>query len=100
MSYNVDFRGNLAFEKKINKKIRTAVEEFDSNWIIEDDDLVWNGSDDSEEFLSKLSYILERIIAPNNNKVDGLIKWRGEDMGDSGEIEVKDNVLTFRGGHI
>ncbi len=105
MSYNIDFRGqlDLDFGKKSKKKVKEIVEEIEaheSNWAVEENSVVWNGSDNSENFLDNLKDIIDSILKKYGVTANGLIKWRGEDMGDSGEIEVKDNSFKFIGGHI
>ncbi len=105
MSYNTDFRGqlDLDFGKKSKKKVTEIlkeIEDHESNWTSGENCIVWDEADDSEHFLDTLKDIIDSILKKHSVVANGTIKWRGEDMGDSGTIEVKDNAFKFIGGHI
>ena len=106
MYYNTEFRGNLNLDfgkrsKKRKEELIKTIEDHSSNWIVEEDTLCWNGESDSEEsqkYLNDLKEVLDDILFKNGVKVNGIIKWRGENMGDTGEIVVVDNLITSKGG--
>ncbi len=98
VGYAMKFRGafDLKFKNKSQaKKIKIELEDLDINWIIEDDQLKWNGSDVCDNYLEHLKDVLENIFNRNNVGVEGEVRWLGEDMGDNGVIYISDGVMSF-----
>ncbi len=101
MSYYIQFKGDLDLNfksKTQKKKIHKRVDELETGWTIEDTKLKWDESKDSANYLKWLKYILTEEFAPENIIANGTIRWLGEDMGDSGEIIITDNHLSYKGG--
>ncbi len=103
MSYNTVFKGQLYLEynkktsKAERKRIQKRVKDLEINWVVENDQLKWNGALFSTNYLKHLKDILDDIFTPEGVTANGIIKWLGEDMGDSGTIIVTSNHLTFKG---
>jgi len=73
-------------------------------WIVSDykqnDILEWDGSEKFYSYIDWLKYLMENFFIPWGYVLNGTIKWQGENMGDTGLIEVKDNniiVYTLNG---
>lgn len=65
-------------------------------WVPDDEGtyLQWDGNEKFYNYVEWIEYIVDKILAPNRYKVNGEVKWQGEDMDDRGKIIVVDNVIT------
>jgi hypothetical protein len=67
-------------------------------WIITEDgeELVWNGGEKFYYYVEWLKYLIDRFFEPWEIKLNGKIRWEGEDDRDRGVIVVKDNVVGIQ----
>jgi hypothetical protein len=63
---------------------------------IEGTHLEWDGNEKFYSYIPWLKYIVEKILAPCGYSISGTVFWQGEDPNDTGNIWVKDNVITFK----
>lgn len=59
--------------------------------------LMWDGNEKFYNYVEWLKYIIA-YLKPKGYKVNGSVKWYGEDREDIGIIDTKDNVVTTREG--
>ncbi len=103
MVYVTQFKGNLdlTFKNKAQrKKVQKQIEELEASWMVDGDHLKWDGSENTENYIKWLKHILVHIMKEEGVSANGEIRWKGEDMGDSGLFEVVDNHLVTKGGHV
>lgn len=55
--------------------------------------LRWNGSEKFYNYIEWLEYLIESKLHTHGYKVNGSVKWRGEDFEDFGVINVKDSIV-------
>ena len=69
-------------------------------WNPSDDgtEIVWDGSEKFYHYIEWLEYLIATFLKPWGYKVNGIVEWQGEDRGDTGVIEVVDNVVTTHEG--
>lgn len=67
-------------------------------WIPSDngDCLEWDGGEKFYKYVEWITYIIDKILKPNGYKVNGEVKWQGDEMDDRGLIIIKDNIITER----
>jgi hypothetical protein len=67
-------------------------------WVPTEDGtgIEWDGSEKFYEYIKWLEYLIENFLKPWGYKVNGLVEWFGEERSDTGEITVKDNVVTSK----
>ena len=53
--------------------------------------LEWDGAEKFYEYIPWLKYLISDFLAPWGYKLNGEVKWEGEDHSDHGLIRVKDN---------
>jgi hypothetical protein len=56
--------------------------------------IVWDEGEKFYDYVEWLQYLIEHFLAPWGYKLNGTVKWYGEDHDDRGRIVVKDNVVT------
>jgi hypothetical protein len=61
-------------------------------------EIVWDGSEKFYNYVEWIEYLIDTFLEPWGYKVNGSVVWQGEDTGDVGVIEVKDNVVTKHEG--
>lgn len=67
-------------------------------WVINGNKLEWDGGEKFYNYEEWLLYMIENFFAPSGYKLNGVIKWQGEESQDKGAIQVTDNVIhTIRG---
>ncbi len=68
-------------------------------WILYDNEtLIFD--EESEKFsgyVSWLRYLIKNVFAPNGYKLNGAMRWMGEDILDSGAIQIENNKIIVRG---
>lgn len=71
-------------------------------WLIQEDKqtIMWDGGEKFYYYSEWITYLIDRILKPRGYVVNGEVEWNGEDHGDFGKIEVKDNVVTVKKGTI
>lgn len=62
-------------------------------WIVEDGELFWNGGEKFYHYTEWLEYLIKHFFAPWGYKLNGQIRYQGEDSDDRGVIYVKDNAV-------
>jgi hypothetical protein len=69
-------------------------------WVPTDDgtEIEWNGAEKFYHYIEWLEYIIENFLKPWGYKLNGLVEWQGEERGDTGVIQVVDNVVTSHEG--
>lgn len=68
-------------------------------WIPTEDGLSieWDGGEKFYNYTEWIYYIINKILLPNGYTLNGSVQWRGEEFGDDGFMEVRDNVLFVNG---
>lgn len=62
--------------------------------------LEWDGSEKFYDYVEWLQYLITNFFQPWGIKLNGQIKWSGEDTSDVGIIIVKNNKVTTKKGKI
>lgn len=57
----------------------------------------WDGGEKFYNYIEWLEYVIANILEPRGYKMNGEVKWFGEDRYDVGYITITDNKLTIRG---
>jgi len=67
-------------------------------WMMDEDKqtIDWDGGEKFYEYEEWLTYLIERILKPRGYKLSGSVYWSGEEDEDTGEIIIKDNVMTVK----
>lgn len=60
------------------------------------DGIEWNGVEKFYDYIEWLEYIIEHFLSPWGYKVNGKVTWHGEEAGDVGIIEVKNNQVKSK----
>ena len=108
MGYTTDFDGYLETNKPLTIVEKETINNFSDErhegskypgiwcqWIIADDNkLKWNGGEKFYNYVEWLRYLIDNFFEKWDIKLNGTIKWRGEDMNDIGKIVVEDNKVT------
>ena len=64
-------------------------------WILEDNEtLNWDGGEKFYNYVEWLEYLIKNFFEPWGIKLNGKLKWQGEDNSDMGKIEVIDNIIN------
>lgn len=71
-------------------------------WIPTQDKLgiEWNGSEKFYSYIEWITYIIDRILVPNDYILNGEVEWIGEERNDMGKIVVTNNVVQTKCGRI
>lgn len=67
-------------------------------WIIENNELVWDGGEKFYNYVEWLEYLINNFFGPLGYILNGEISWQGEDMDDCGIIYVEDNYVSTQDG--
>lgn len=64
-------------------------------WIYSEEDNIieWNGGEKFYNYVDWIKYIIEKILNPNGYKLNGVVKWQGEESFDRGEIQITNNKV-------
>ena len=65
-------------------------------WVPSDDggSLEWNGSEKFYYYVEWLDYIAANFLIPWGRKLDGIVRYQGEEADDFGEIRAHSNVIV------
>ena len=63
-------------------------------------ELKWDGGEKFYNYIEWLEYLIKHFFAPWGIKLNGKIRWNGEDSYDVGLITVKNNLVTYKEGTI
>lgn len=58
----------------------------------------WDGGEKFYHYAEWLTYIINNFLAPKGYVLNGQVSWQGEDSGDIGVLEVKDNKVIEHAG--
>ena len=67
-------------------------------WVLSKDgkELMWDGGEKFYNYVEWLEYMIKNFFEPWGIKLDGVIKWSGEDREDIGSIKVVKNKVTAK----
>ena len=51
----------------------------------------WDGSEKFYHYVEWLQFLIDHFLKPNDIRLDGLVKWEGEDWTDRGIIYIQDD---------
>lgn len=115
MGYNTDFEGSFAFDEELDQETLDRINKFADErhegkgfpgiwcqWVVTDDGKVlkWDENEKFYNYVEWLQYIIDNIVKPKGYVINGSVEWTGEERGDYGLIEVKDNIVTTKKGYI
>jgi len=60
--------------------------------------ILWDGNEKFYQYQDWITYIVNKILAPNGYILNGIVTWQGESDDDKGSITIKDNIITITGG--
>lgn len=58
--------------------------------------LEWDGGEKFYNYIEWLEYIIEKVLIPNGYKLNGEVKYYGEETNDKGTITIIDNDITVK----
>ena len=115
MGYNTDFNGEFNLDKRLDLQheallINFAEDRHDTGacpgawcgWVPNEDGtaIVWNEQEKFYDYIEWIKYLIEVYLTPWGYVVNGSVYWYGEEGGDTGRIDVENNVVTVRHGRI
>lgn len=115
MGYNTDFEGKFEFDEELDLETLNRLKELNKDrhdegdfpgiwcqWEPTEDgkELKWDENEKFYNYVEWLQYIINNIVKPKGYVLNGSVEWVGEERGDYGLIEVKDNVVTTKEGSI
>ena len=56
--------------------------------------LEWDGGEKFYNYIEWLEYLIEKVLIPNGYKLNGEVKYYGEETNDKGTITIIDNDIT------
>jgi hypothetical protein len=62
--------------------------------------IVWDEGEKFYEYVDWICYLIDQFLKPWGYVVNGEVTWSGEESGDLGLIEVTDNKVRVKYGHI
>lgn len=60
----------------------------------------WNGAEKFYHYTEWLQYLISNFIKPWGLKLNGTVKWQGEDPSDVGKIVVRNNTISTLKGEV
>lgn len=68
-------------------------------WVPSEDgnSIEWDGGEKFYNYTEWIVYLINKILAPNGYVLNGKVDYFGEERGDVGVIEIKDNVVYLNG---
>ena len=60
--------------------------------------LSWNEAEKFYDYIPWIKCLAKNFFEPRGYKLNGDVRWSGEDMTDIGVISIKDNVVTVKEG--
>ncbi|MGR3303649.1 MAG: hypothetical protein ACUZ8I_14285 [Candidatus Scalindua sp.] len=72
------------------------------HWLIQEDrqTIIWDEGEKFYHYTRWIEYLIDRILKPRGYIVNGKVEWNGDEHGDFGLVDVKDNVVTAKPGKI
>jgi hypothetical protein len=67
-------------------------------WVPTEDrqGISWDGGEKFYEYIEWLEYLIKHFLSPWGYTVSGVVRFRGEDFDDMGELTVEDNKVDMR----
>lgn len=64
-------------------------------WVLNEEgtELEWDQGEKFYEYTAWLKYMIANFFEPWGIKLNGAVRWQGEDMDDRGVLEVQDNAV-------
>lgn len=59
-------------------------------------EIEWNGVEKFYDYIEWIKYLIEHFLSPWSYVLNGKVEWFGEEPGDMGVIEIKDNVVKVK----
>ena len=69
-----------------------------NQWVLntDADAIVWNGAEKFYEYVEWLQWLIDNFFCIKALFISGTVLWQGEEVGDVGEITVKNNIVSTR----
>lgn len=115
MGYTTDFEGKLDFSRVLTVTELRELEDLEdyqlqeqqfskyadnhpdsyNQWKPTKDGMAleWNGGEKFYEYVEWLEWLIDNYFKPKKIILNGVLRYQGEEIGDVGRIEVKDNVV-------
>ena len=55
----------------------------------------WDEAEKFYHYVEWIDYIIQKILKPKGYKLNGAVKWIGDDRDDRGVIDINDNVISI-----
>lgn len=109
MGYTTNFDGRFDLNKPLtvpdSNELKAWAEErhegasypgYYCQWVPTGDGtgITWDGGEKFYEYVEWLEYIIEHFLVPKGYVLNGAVRYQGEEIGDVGRIEVKDNKVA------
>lgn len=67
-------------------------------WVLNEDgtELAWDENEKFYDYTEWLEYLIKHFFAPWGRTLNGSVSYEGEDHGDVGIIEIRDNTVKVR----
>lgn len=62
----------------------------------ENNSIVWDQNEKFYEYIPWIKYLVKRVFEPNNYKLNGEVKWFGEEDNDRGIIIIENNNIKIK----
>ena len=64
-------------------------------WVVDTEEnvLTWDGGEKFYHYVEWLNYLIKNFISPSGYRLNGEVRWRGEDFDDIGTIVVQNNKV-------
>lgn len=62
----------------------------------EGDQIEWDEGEKFYSYIEWIKYMIDHFFTPWNILLNGTVKWSGEEDGDLGKIDIKDNEVSFK----
>ena len=113
MGYNTDFAGHFDVTPRLSEEHIGFLREFAEDcrsegpggycqWVPSKDGsrIEWDGNEKFYNYVEWMRHLLSAYLVPWGHTVNGMVEWIGDERGDMGLIEVRDNKMTVRSGRV
>ncbi len=59
-------------------------------------EIEWDGGEKFYDYVEWIEYLIKHFLEPWGYKLNGQVRWRGEEMSDLGVITIEDNIVSTR----
>jgi hypothetical protein len=110
VGYTTEFEGKFTLDEPLTAEQVALLEKHNEErhdkpshycqWAPSEDGkaISWDGGEKFYEYVEWLRVIITQFLKPWGRKLNGVVRWRGEDFDDLGKITVVDNVVTAQRG--